>query len=69
MVKPKPIENYPQQVLTPKDVSEILGLGMNSVYQLLSTGELPGWRFSRSWRISKKALIEYIETAKDKGAK
>lgn len=43
-------------LLTPKDVMDILGVGKNTVYRLLDSGELPGFRVGRSWRIASNSL-------------
>ena len=49
------IDDYPD-ILTPYEVMEILGLGKNSVYSLLSHGKIPGVRVGHKWRITKQAL-------------
>lgn len=67
---PKPerrrLEDLPD-VLTTDDLMEFLGLSRNSVYALLRSGEIRAIggngpnRFIRTWRVSKKALVEYLE--------
>ena len=47
-------------VLTPAEVMEVLVIGKNSVYTLLNSGKLRGFRIGRSWRISAEALEEFI---------
>ena len=48
-------------VLCVHDVCEILMVGRNRVYELLSTGELKGFRVGKSnWRIPKRSLEVYI---------
>ena len=47
-------------VLTPAEVMEVLGIGKNSIYTLLNSGTLRGFRIGRSWRISAEALEEFI---------
>ena len=47
-------------VLTPAEVMEVLRIGKNSVYTLLNSGKLRGFRIGRSWRISAEALEEFI---------
>lgn len=49
------------EILTVADVSEILYICHNRVYELLNTGSLQGFRIgSRSWRIPRKSLEKYI---------
>lgn len=47
-------------VLTPAEVMDILGVGKNTMYRLLNTGELRAVRIGRSWRITGDALEEYL---------
>lgn len=53
--KAQVIEQLPV-LLTPKDVMDILGVGKNTVYRLLNSGELPAIRFGRSWKIPIDSL-------------
>ena len=36
-------------ILTPAEVMDILGVGKNTVYRLLNSGQLPAIRIGRSW--------------------
>ena len=47
-------------VLTPAEAMDILGVGKNTIYRLLNSGELRGVRVGRSWRITGDALEEYL---------
>ena len=47
-------------VLTVTDVAQILFVGRNTIYDLLNTGQLQGFRIGRSWRVLKTSLEEYI---------
>lgn len=54
------LQEYPD-ILTPKEVMEILGIGKNLLYELLKDGEIPAKRVGgKMWRITKKDLIQYI---------
>ena len=53
------MENY--TVLTPAQVMAVLGIGKNSVYALLNSGALRGFRVGRSWRIPSDALEEFMD--------
>lgn len=48
-------------VLRPCEVSELLDLHPNTVYRLLQSGELPARKAGGSWRIYRKALIDFIK--------
>ena len=54
-------DTFPQ-LLTAREVSQILRLGHSTVYQLLQRGDLPCVRFGRSVRVRPKDLEEFIET-------
>ena len=53
----EPISEY----LTPKEVMDLLYIGKNTLYGLLNSGELKGFRVGRQWRITKGALQEYAD--------
>ena len=50
---------YPD-VLTVKEVREILRIGINNVYQMLKSGELKSIKIGRIYKIKKENVIEYI---------
>lgn len=52
------IEN---EYLTPLEVMNLLFIGRNTFYKLVNSGELPAFRIGKLWRISRTALLEYIE--------
>ena len=58
----KKIEEY-GDVLSPKDVHDILGIGYNNTYALLASNAIKNFRIGRHRRILKKALLDYIEKA------
>lgn len=47
-------------VLTAAEVMDILDIGKNTMYRLLNTGKIKGFRIGRSWRISMDQLTEFI---------
>ncbi|MCD8149126.1 MAG: helix-turn-helix domain-containing protein [Clostridiales bacterium] len=55
----KYISNYPD-VLKPKDVMVILGIGKNTVYKMLKSGELKSIKVGKQYRIPKKYLLQYL---------
>jgi len=48
-------------ILTIPEVRDILYIGRNKIYELLSSCELTGFKVGRSWRVSRTALIDFIE--------
>lgn len=48
-------------ILTVNDVCDILRIGKNQAYDLLSSGKLKAFHTSnRTWKIPKKSLTEYL---------
>jgi len=42
------------------EVSELIGLGMNKVYELLANGEIPSKRVGRKYLIPKVSLEKWV---------
>ena len=55
---------FDKELLTVDEVSELLCLGKNTVYELLRSGELEGIRFGRIWRIPKDSIKKLINQKK-----
>lgn len=53
----EPISEY----LTPREVMDLLYIGKNTLYGLLNSGELKGFRVGRQWRVERAALQEYVK--------
>lgn len=53
----EPISEY----LTPREVMDLLYIGKNTLYKLLSSGELKGFRIGRQWRVCKRSLKKFTE--------
>ena len=47
-------------VLTPAEAMDVLGVGKNTMYRLLNSGQLSAIRIGRSWRITQVALDEFL---------
>ena len=58
---PRSLEDYPD-VLTVYDLSAILRINRTTAYELLHDGHIPYLRIGTVYRISKKALLEYLGT-------
>lgn len=54
------------QMLSPKEVAEILGVQVRLVREMLSDGRLPGVQVGkRSYRIPRDELLKWIRSGKD----
>jgi excisionase family DNA binding protein len=47
--------------LTPEEVSQMLGLHLNSVYSMLKDGSLPAIKAGRRWLISKRRFEAWLD--------
>lgn len=56
------LDNY-ADVLTPKELKEVLRIGFNKVYELLNNGDIKSLRVGTKIRIPKSAVIEYLQSA------
>lgn len=54
------MDNTSETLMTIADVCEELMVGRNSVYHLLETKKLKGFRIGRIWKIPRKSIAEYI---------
>lgn len=54
------LEEY-NEILKPEEVCEILLIGKNTLYNLLRSNELVGYRTGKNWKITKQSLINYIK--------
>lgn len=52
----EPISEY----LTPREVIDLLYIGKNTLYKLLNSGELKGFRIGKQWRVRRSELQKYI---------
>lgn len=50
-------------VLTPAEVKEILGIGKNSMYALLSDGKITSFKVGSHIKITKTSLLEYLQNS------
>lgn len=57
LVEREPISEY----LTPREVMELLYIGKNTLYKLLNSGELKGFRIGKQWRVTKNSLQVFTE--------
>lgn len=55
------LENY-NDVLRIKDIMNILEIGRNSAYKLISNGSIKSLRIGRNLRIPKIYLLDYLTT-------
>ena len=50
-----------EEVLTLQEASDFLKLSKSTVYNLARKGEVPSRKIGRSWRFTKRSLLEWLE--------
>jgi len=53
--RPKTLADF-GEILTPKEVSELLVISRNSVYNLMQSGKLPFFRIGSHFKVPKRQL-------------
>ena len=51
---------YENEIMLPDEVCEVLCIGKNTLYKLLNSGELIGYRVGRNWKIPRRSVIDFI---------
>lgn len=54
------------EVLTVKDVAAILKIGEKTIYSMVQSGELPGFKVRGQWIFSKNDIEEWITQQKQR---
>lgn len=49
-------------LLTVQEACDLLMVGKNTIYELIKTQKIKGFRTGRIWKIPKSSMIEYILT-------
>lgn len=53
--------NGNNEILTVEEVCDILRIGKNAAYNLIKSGEIKCYRYSRVWKIPRISVDEYME--------
>ena len=53
-------EDFSGEIITVEELMELLYIGKNTAYKLLSSGEIKAFRIGKVWKIPKDAVSEYI---------
>ena len=53
--------NDSDELITVEQLCELLLIGRNAAYQLLSSGQIKCFRINRVWKIPRKSVIKYIQ--------
>ena len=52
--------NNTKDILTLKELQELLHIGKNTALQLVQNGEIEAFRVAKQWRVMKESVARYI---------
>ncbi len=56
------------KLLDVKQVREMLGLSERTVFRLIKSGELKGFKVGREWRFEESDITDFIQRQREKAA-
>jgi excisionase family DNA binding protein len=54
----------PKEILTIEEACELLGVSSKTFAKILRIEDMPGRKIGREWRFSRKALIDWVGSAR-----
>ena len=63
------MDNLTEDLITVEELCDILHIGKNAAYRLLSSGKLKCFRIGRVWKIPRACVDEYIREQSGKNFK
>ena len=61
--------NNDYEIMTAYEAMDYLGIGENTLYRLLKSGDLGAFRIGRIWKIPRKELDKYIDKSVERNFK
>lgn len=61
-----PVGVKEREIMTIEQVAAFLQFNYFTVYRMVTAGKIPASKIGRSWRISKKDVLRYLERQKKK---
>lgn len=52
--------NNTKDILTLKELQELLHIGKNTALRLVQSGEIEVFKIGKQWRVSKESVAKYI---------
>ena len=52
--------NNTKDILTLKELQELLHIGKNTALRLVQSGEIEAFRGGKQWRVSKESVAKYV---------
>ena len=51
--------NNTKEILTLKELQELLHIGKNTALRLVQSGEIDAFRVGKQWRVMKESVVSY----------
>lgn len=52
--------NNTKDILTLKELQELLHIGKNTAMRLVQSGEIEAFKIGKQWRVSKESVAKYV---------
>ena len=52
--------NNTKDILTLKELQELLHIGKNTALKLVQSGDIEGFRVGKQWRVLRESVVKYI---------
>ena len=52
--------NNTKDILTLKELQELLHIGKNTALKLVQSGEIEAFRVGKQWRVMKESIVKYM---------
>ena len=52
--------NNTKEILTLKELQELLHIGKNTALRLVQSGEIDAFRVGNQWRVPRNSIVKYI---------
>ena len=52
--------NNTKDILTLKELQELLHIGKNTALRLVQSGDIEAFRMGKQWRVMKESIAQYI---------
>ena len=57
----------PEEWLTTAEAAELSGYHTEYIRQIIKAGKVEARKFGPVWQVSKQSLLDYLQTAREKG--
>lgn len=58
-------ENKLPMILTPQDISAVLGISRNKAYEVVHSTGFPGFRIGKQYRVHRDKFLDWLNTVKE----